>query len=90
MSQSRLIPLSYYDPQAQVRLSVYADTVILESDGGIQTICAARFGGYPEMVRAMSDAMYAGATVETTISDETQRLQCRAKGYQHQLAHDGV
>ena len=30
MSNSKLIELSYYDPSVQVRLSAYADTVVLD------------------------------------------------------------
>ena len=33
MSQSRLIPLTYYDPGKEVRLTVYADTIILDRNG---------------------------------------------------------
>lgn len=90
MSQSRLIELSYYDPAAQVRLSVYADTVVLDhnSKGGV--ISAVRFGGYPEMVRAMSDAIYGGATLEATQNSTTRMLQSNVKGYQRQISHDGV
>lgn len=32
MSNSKLIELSYYDPSAQVRLSAYADTLVLDHD----------------------------------------------------------
>ena len=90
MTQSRLIELSYYDPAAQVRLSAYADTVVLDhnSKGGV--ISAVRFGGYPEMVRAMSDAIYGGATIEATQNSTTRMLQSNVKGYQRQLSHDGV
>ena len=90
MSQSRLIELSYYDPAAQVRLSAYADTVVLDhnSKGGV--ISAVRFGGYPEMVRAMSDAIYGGATIEATQNSTTRMLQSNVKGYQRQISHDGV
>mgnify|MGYP000001742675 FL=1 len=90
MSQSRLIELSYYDPAAQVRLSVYADTVVLDhnSKGGV--ISAVRFGGYPEMVRAMSDAIYGGATLEAIQNSTTRMLQSNVKGYQRQISHDGV
>ena len=90
MSQSRLIELSYYAPSAQVRLSAYADTVVLDhnSKGGI--ISAVRFGGYPEMVRAMSDAIYGGATIEATQNSTTRMLQSNVKGYQRQMSHDGV
>ena len=62
MSQSRLIPLTYYDPGKEVRLTVYADTIILDPIGADSIISAVRFGGYPEMVKAMSDAIYGGAT----------------------------
>ena len=44
---SRLIELSYFDPGAKVRLTAYADTVMLENAGGNGTITAIRFGGYP-------------------------------------------
>ena len=33
MSNSKLIELSYYDPSAQVRLSAYADTIVLDQIG---------------------------------------------------------
>ena len=42
--------LSYSDPKFQIRLTGYADTVIIDS-GTQQTISAIRFGGYPEVVR---------------------------------------
>ena len=61
--KSRLMPISYYNPKQEIRLSAYADTIVLEPDGREQRLRAIRFGGYPEMVRAMSDAIYAGATL---------------------------
>ena len=64
--KSRLMPISYYNPKQEIRLSAYADTIVLESDGREQRLRAIRFGGYPEMVRAMSDAIYAGADVPDT------------------------
>lgn len=48
MSNSKLIELSYYDPSAQVRLSAYADTIVLDHDQNGSIISAIRFGGYPE------------------------------------------
>ena len=56
--KSRLMPISYYNPKQEIRLSAYADTLILEPDGRKQRLRAIRFGGYPEMVRAMADAIY--------------------------------
>ena len=64
MSESRLIELSYFDPKSSIRLTAYADTIILDADGKDKIISAVRFGGYPEMVRAMSDAIYGGAAIE--------------------------
>jgi hypothetical protein len=90
MSHSKLIKVSYYDPKAQVRLTVYADTIVVERSGRESTIRAIRFGGYPEVTQAMADAMYGGATVEAEIGDEAKHLQCAAKGYRRQISHDGV
>ena len=50
MLQSRLIELSYYDPSAEVRLTAYADTLVLDESQGERTMTAIRFGGYPEGV----------------------------------------
>lgn len=46
MSNSKLIELSYYDPAVQVRLSAYADTVVLDHNEKGSVICAIRFDGY--------------------------------------------
>lgn len=90
MSESRLIELSYYDPKAETRLTAYADTIVLDHNekGGI--ITAIRFGGYPENVRAMSDAIYGGATIEAAQDGATHRIQSKLKGYQRVLGHDGI
>lgn len=74
LDKSRLMPISYYNPKQEIRLSAYADTIVLESDGREQRLRAIRFGGYPEMVRAMSDAIYAGATLEAEIAGEAATL----------------
>ena len=68
--RSKLMEISYSDPKFQIRLTGYADTVIIDS-GTQQTISAIRFGGYPEVVRALSDAMYGGASVELKRDDTT-------------------
>ena len=46
MSESRLIELSYFDPKSKVRLTAYADTIMVDRDNS--TITAIRFGGYPD------------------------------------------
>lgn len=68
--RSKLMELSYSDPKFQIRLTGYADTVIIDS-GAQQMISAIRFGGYPEVVRALSDAIYGGASVELKQDDTT-------------------
>lgn len=89
MSQSRLIALTYYDPGKSVRLTVYADTIILDRNGTDSIISAVRFGGYPEMVKAMSDTIYGGATVEMPMNGQTRQLKSVAKQYRRQMSHDG-
>lgn len=90
LDKSRLMPISYYNPKQEIRLSAYADTIVLESDGREQRLRAIRFGGYPEMVRAMSDAIYAGATLEAEIAGEAATLSCEPKKYERHLSHDGI
>ena len=89
MSQSRLIPLTYYDPGKEVRLTVYADTIILDRSGEGSVISAVRFGGYPEMVKAMSDAIYGGSTLEMPLNGQTSQLKAIPKQYRRQMSHDG-
>ena len=90
LDKSRLMPISYYNPKQEIRLSAYADTIILEPDGREQRLRAIRFGGYPEMVRAMADAIYAGATLETEFAGEPAMLACEPKKYECHLSHDGI
>ena len=82
--------ISYYNPKQEVRLSAYADTIVLEPGVREQRLRAIRFGGYPEMVRAMSDAIYAGATLEAEIAGEAVSLGCEPKKYERHLSHDGI
>ncbi len=84
------MPISYYNPKQAIRLSAYADTIVLEPDGREQHLRAIRFGGYPEMVRAMADAIYAGATLEAEIAGEAATLSCEPKKYECHLSHDGI
>ena len=84
------MPISYYDPGASVRLSAYADTVVWEQESAAKTLRAIRFGGYPEMVRALADAIYGGAGIEVEISGQTIRLISQIKRYSRQVTHDGV
>ena len=88
--QSNLIELTYYDPEACIRLTAYADTIITDQSTQGKTICAVRFGGYPEIVRALSDAIYGGAAVDASQNNVTRHLKSDPKCYRRQLAHDGT
>lgn len=90
-SQSRLIPVSYYNASQEVRLSAYADTIVYEQEGPHRnTLRAIRFGGYPEMVRGLADAVYAGGTLGANVGECPLWLESQAKRYRRQVTHDGV
>ena len=90
-SRSRLIPVSYYNASQEVRLSAYADTIVYEQNGPNRNILRAiRFGGYPEMVRGLADAVYAGGTLDVNMGDRPLWLESQAKRYRRQVTHDGV
>ena len=82
---------SYYNASQEVRLSAYADTIVYEPDGPHRNILRAiRFGGYPEMVRGLADAVYAGGTLDANVGDHPLCLESQAKRYRRQVTHDGV
>lgn len=90
-NRSRLIPVSYYNPSQEVRLSAYADIIVYERESPSRnTLRAIRFGGYPEMVRGLADAIYAGAALDASVGEQTIRLEGKAKRYRRQINHDGV
>lgn len=90
MPQSKLIALRYSDPVKKIMLLAYADTIMLDNSKGGRIIGAIRFGGYPEMVQAMSDAIYGGASIDASQNKNTFLLQGKAKSYRRQISHDGV
>lgn len=90
-NRSRLISVSYYNPSQEVRLSAYADIIVYERESPSRnTLRAIRFGGYPEMVRGLADAIYAGAALDASVGEQTIRLEGKAKRYRRQISHDGV
>lgn len=89
MSQSKLLETTYYDPKVGIRLTAYADTIIIEQTPNGGKLCAIRFGGYPEVVQAMSDAIYSGVTIEVQQAQNTIRLNSAEKHYQRQITHNG-
>lgn len=63
MNASKLMKVTYFDPKSDIRLLCYADTVVWDTKP-TPTLIALRFGGYPERVQGLADAIYGGATIE--------------------------
>lgn len=90
MSRSNLFHISYYNASKEIRLSAYSDTIVFERVNGENIIRAIRIGGYPEVVHALSDAIYAGGRFDVEIVDDTYSFKSESKRYERQLTHDGV
>ena len=90
MSDSKLMPVVYYNPAQVTRLTAYADTVVMERVGNEAFLRGIRFGGYPESVQAISDAIYAGARIDVTINGKQYSLKSESKRYDRQVNRDGV
>ena len=88
MNRAKLMKVTYYDPKNSIRLTGYADTVVWDEKNA-HTLVALRFGGYPEEVRGLSDAIYGGATIEIEAEEKTLTLRSMTKQYRRELSHDG-
>ena len=88
--QTKLMKMEYFDLKAETRLETYADTVVIEKEGNASFITAVRFGGYPESVKGMSDAIYGGGSVTVEIDGKPVILCSRMKQYRKELSHDGI
>lgn len=89
MNASKLMKVTYYDPKNQIRLLCYADTVVWD-DKPVPTLIALRFGGYPERVQGLADAIYGGATIEIEDGKDIYSLKTLVRQYRRELSHDGV
>ena len=77
-----LSPVTYFDPDNSIRLNCYADTFVYhKASGKERNLVAMRFGGYPEEVRAMADALRNGAGLTTVIEGHTIILKAQHKAY---------
>ncbi len=88
--RTKLMKMEYFDLKAETRLETYADTVVVEKEGNMSCIAAVRFGGYPESVKGMSDAIYGGGSVTVEIDGKPVILCSRMKQYRRELSHDGI
>lgn len=82
--------LVYLDLKSETRLEAYADTVVLEQEGKTNYIAAIRFGGYPESVKGLCEAIYGGGTVTLEINGDLLTAYSRVKQYRKELSHDGI
>ena len=85
--QTKLMKMEYFDPKAETRLETYADTVVLEQEGYVSYIAAIRFGGYPESVKGMSEAIYGGGSITLEINGELIPAYSRVKQYRKEFSH---
>jgi len=98
MAGSKLLKVSYKDASRGIVLTNYADTLVFREDGanrsgspGTKVLASIRFGGYPEQVRAMSDAIYGGGDIEVeTKQNEIWMMKALTKQYHRQINGDGV
>lgn len=93
MNKQKLMKVTYYDEKNSIRLTGYADTVVWDEKGKA-TLAALRFGGYPEEVRGLADAIYGGITIEIESEDGAMSAAYRwlAKSLQvsEENAHIGM
>ena len=86
-----LSPIKYYDPNQSILLKCYADTLVYhKANGRERNLVAMRYGGYPEQVRAMADALRKGAGAEAVIENHNIILHARHDAYKRSITHDGV
>lgn len=89
--QTNLMKIEYTDTKAETHLEAYADTLVIEKDtDGLSYIAAVRFGGYPESVKGMGEAVYGGGSVTAVTDSESVTLHSRVKQYRKEYSHDGI
>ncbi len=86
----KLMFMEYYDGQNKVQLTAYSDFVVYEPEGKKLVLRAIRFGGYPERVQGLADAMYGGGSVTMLLDTGPIVLTTQAKQYVRQISHDGI
>lgn len=82
--------IEYFDLKSETRLEAYADTIVLEKEGNTNYIAAIRFGGYPESVKGLSEAIYGGGTITVEKNGNFLTAYSRVKQYRKEFSHDGI
>ncbi len=86
----QLSPIIYHDRDKSILLKCYADTIVHLKENNKRTLAAIRFGGYPEQVNGMCDAMRGGISIEAEIEQHRVVIYTEKKRYRKKLSHDGV
>ena len=86
-----LSPVHYCDAEQKITLKCYADTLVYhKANGRERNLVAIRFGGYPEQVRAMSDALRKNVGVDAEVEGHSIVIQAKDAKYKKILTHDGI
>lgn len=88
MPNFKLARISYRDSEREIYVSGYADLLVYDEISHM--LVAARFGGYPEAVRALADAISAGGSIDVETEEDSFRLYTTPKIYEKQLKKDVV
>lgn len=88
MGVSRLATLNYQDKKISV--SAYSDSILFDPQNG-GSICAIRFGGYPEAVRAVANTIYGGEKISVDIpGNPCLEMHGLSKQYREELSYLGT
>lgn len=92
MSKPQLWKVIHENKKEGYKLDCYTDAFVYDPDTDKKNpaLAAIRFGGDPEKVRALSDAIYGGVSVEIDAGIEPVQLRSLTKQYRRQISHDGV
>ena len=88
---AELSPIVYSDSDRKINITCYADTFVYhKSSSSERNLVAMRFGGYPEHVRGMADALNHNAGASTKIEGHTIILKAPHSKYKRSITHDGI
>lgn len=95
MNTPALMKLTYQDKANGVLLTGYADTLVYDEgtdkDGNAKkTLCAIRFGGYPEEVEGMAAAIFGGAAIGVDLAGSAIQMDALTRQYRRSVNHDGA
>lgn len=85
---AKLARVSYRDSDREIHVSGYADMLVYDENSHF--LVAMRYGGYPEAVRALADAIGSGGTIDVELEEDSFQLYTTPKFYEKQLKKDSI